>query len=100
MTISDIILIDTTVQEKNIEKCRDIAKQESVILRQSYKRTLKRLMIDQRFREHPKRRKRANAAARRIKTETIVLCRYVHGTFVHYPNIKIWSQENQWVFQT
>ena len=50
-----------------LEKCRDIAKQESVVLRQSYKRTLKQLMIDQRFREHPKRRKKANAAARKIK---------------------------------
>jgi len=42
-------------------------KQEGVVLRQSYKRTLKQLMIDQRFREHPKRRKKANAAARKIK---------------------------------
>jgi IS5 family transposase len=73
-------LVDSTVQEKNItyptdtklqkkiiEKCRVIAKQEGVVLRQSYKRTLKQLMIDQRFREHPKRRKKANAAARKIK---------------------------------
>jgi len=29
---------------------------------------LKQLMIDQRFRQHPKRRKKANAAARKIKT--------------------------------
>ena len=36
-------------------------------MRQSYKHTLKQLMIDQRFREHPKRRKKANAAARKIK---------------------------------
>ena len=74
------VLVDTTVQEKNItyptdpklqkrivEKCRDIANNEGIILRQSYKRTLKQLMIDQRFREHPKRRKKANAAARKIK---------------------------------
>jgi len=74
------VLIDTTVQEKNItyptdpklqkkivEKCRAIAKKEGITLRQSYKRTLKQLMIDQRFREHPKRRKKANAAARKIK---------------------------------
>ncbi|MCK4360218.1 MAG: IS5 family transposase [Bacteroidales bacterium] len=75
------VLIDTTVQEKNItfptdtklqkkiiEKCRKIADNEGIILRQSYKRILKQLMIDQRFREHPKRRKKANAAARKIKT--------------------------------
>jgi IS5 family transposase len=74
------ILVDSTVQEKNItyptdtklqkkiiEKCRDIAKDEGIVLRQSYKRILKQLMIDQRFREHPKRRKKANAAARKIK---------------------------------
>jgi len=74
------VLVDTTVQEKNItyptdpklqkrivEKCRDIANNEGIVLRQSYKRILKQLMIDQRFREHPKRRKKANAAARKIK---------------------------------
>jgi len=75
------VLVDSTVQEKNItfptdtklqkkivEKCRDIAAKEGIVLRQSYKRTLKQLMIDQRFRDHPKRRKNANAAARKIKT--------------------------------
>ena len=75
------VLIDTTVQEKNItfptdtklqkkiiEKCRKIAEKEGIVLRQSYKRILKQLMIDQRFRQHPKRRKKANAAARKIKT--------------------------------
>jgi IS5 family transposase len=74
------VLIDTTVQEKNItfptdtklqkkiiEKCRAMADKEGIVLRQSYRRTLKQLMIDQRFRDHPKRRKKANAAARRIK---------------------------------
>lgn len=74
------VLVDTTVQEKNItyptdtklqkriiEKCRDIAEKEGIVMRQSYKRTLKQLMIDQRFRDHPKRRKKANAAARKIK---------------------------------
>jgi len=77
------VLVDTTVQEKNItyptdtklqkkiiEKCRDIADKEGIVLRQSYKRTLKQLMIDQRFRDHPKRRKKANAAARKIKVIT------------------------------
>jgi IS5 family transposase len=75
------VLVDSTVQEKNItfptdtklqkkivEKCRFIAEKEGIALRQSYKRTMKQLMIDQRFRDHPKRRKKANAAARRIKT--------------------------------
>lgn len=76
-----VVLIDTTVQEKNItfptdtklqkkiiEKCRSIAAEEGIKLRQSYKRTLKQLMIDQRFRTHPRRKKKANAAARKIHT--------------------------------
>ena len=76
-----VVLIDTTVQEKNItfptdtklqkkiiEKCRAIAAREGIKLRQSYKRTVKQLMIDQRFRSHPKRKKKANAAARKIQT--------------------------------
>jgi IS5 family transposase len=74
-------LVDTTVQEKNItyptdtklekkiiEKCREIAKKEGIKLRQSYVRTIPQLMIDQRFREHPKRRKKARQAARSIHT--------------------------------
>ena len=75
------VLIDTTVQEKNItfptdtklqkkiiEKCRCIADKEGIKLRQSYTRILKPLMIDQRFREHPRRKKKARAAARKIHT--------------------------------
>ena len=75
------VLIDSTVQEKNItyptdaklhkriiEKVNKIAKQEGITLRQTYTRTLKQLMIDQRFHYHPKRRKKARAALRRIKT--------------------------------
>ena len=76
----DEVLIDTTVQEKNItyptdvklqkkviERCRKIAKGEGIELRQTYQRELKQLMIDQRFHSHPRRRKKAMAAARRIK---------------------------------
>jgi IS5 family transposase len=75
------VLIDSTVQEKNItyptdaklhkriiEKVNKLAKQEGIILRQTYTRTLKQLMIDQRFHSHPKRRKKARAALRKIKT--------------------------------
>jgi len=74
------LLFDTTVQEKNItfptdvklqkkivEKCRKIAEKEGITLRQTYKRELKQLMIDQRFHSHPKRKKKALAAARKIK---------------------------------
>lgn len=75
------VLIDSTVQEKNItyptdaklhkriiEKVNKIAKREGITLRQTYTRTLKQLMIDQRFHNHPKRKKKAKAAMRKIKT--------------------------------
>lgn len=77
----DEVLVDSTVQEKNItfptdtklhkriiEKVNKIAQKEGIKLRQSYTRTTKQLMIEQRFRNHPKRKKKANAAAKKIKT--------------------------------
>lgn len=73
--------VDTTVQEKNITyptdsklhrkiitKCIAIAEKEKLELRQSYTRTLKKLGIDQRFRNHPKNRKKAYKADRKVKT--------------------------------
>lgn len=73
--------IDTTVQEKNItyptdnklhrriiKKCVAMAEKEGIELRQSYKRTLKKLGIDQRFRTHPKNAKKARRADRKVKT--------------------------------
>lgn len=75
------VLVDTTVQEKNItfptdtklykrviEHCISIAGKEGITLRQSYKRTIKKLMLAQRFRNHPKNRKKALAAQRKLKT--------------------------------
>lgn len=75
------VLYDSTVQEKNItfptdaklhkkivEYVRNIASKEDIKLRQSYKRIVKQLMIDQRFRTHPKRSKKAKAAGRKLKT--------------------------------
>lgn len=72
--------VDTTVQEKNItyptdsklhrkiiKKCTAIAEKEGVELRQSYSRTLKRLGVDQRFRNHPKNGKKARRADRKVK---------------------------------
>jgi len=73
--------IDTTVQEKNItyptdaklhkkiiSKCVQISRREGLAMRQSYRCTLKELSRDQRFRSHPKNRKKALRADRRIKT--------------------------------
>jgi len=73
--------IDTTVQEKNItyptdnklhrkivKKCVAIADKEDIELRQSYTRTLKKLALDQRFRNHPRNHKKARRADRKVKT--------------------------------
>ena len=75
------VLVDTTVQEKNItfptdtklykriiEHCVGIAKKERITLRQSYRRTTKKLLHAQRFRNHPKNRKKARAAQKKLKT--------------------------------
>lgn len=72
---------DTTVQEKNITfptdaklhrkiiaKCKKIASKEGIELRQTYTCTLKKLGLDQRFRNHPKNKKKAYKADRKVKT--------------------------------
>jgi IS5 family transposase len=82
------ILIDTTVQEKNItyptdtklakkiiEKCRKLAKGEHLQLRRTYKKELKQLMKEQYNGHHPKRRKKATKARKRIKTIAFTLVR-------------------------
>ena len=73
--------VDTTVQEKNItfptdtklhkkviDKCLKIANKENLTLRQTYTRTIKKLLIDLRFSTHPKNRKKAKKARKKIKT--------------------------------
>ena len=75
------IVIDTTAQEKNItyptdvklrkkviEKCLKMARAEGIELRQTYTRTVKKLVLQQRFAHHPKNWKRAHAAKRKLKT--------------------------------
>jgi len=72
---------DTTVQEKNItyptdnklhrkiiKKCIAIADKDDIELRQSYRRTLKRLLMDQRFRNHPRNKGKAKKADKKVKT--------------------------------
>ena len=72
---------DTTVQEKNItyptdnklyrkiiKKCVAIADKEDIELRQSYTRTVKKLLMEQRFRNHPRNKGRARKADRKVKT--------------------------------
>ena len=75
------VSVDTTAQEKNItyptdsklrkkiiDKCIKIASKEHIVLRRSYKRTVKQLMRDQYNGAHPKRHKKANAAKRKLRT--------------------------------
>jgi len=77
----DNVNIDTTVQEKNItfptdsklhkkiiNKCKAIAEQEQLPVRQTYNRTLKKLSIDQRFRNHRKNKVKARKADKKVKT--------------------------------
>lgn len=75
------VSVDSTVQEKNItyptdsklhkkiiDKCVKIAKEEGIRLRRSYKRTSKQLVRDTYNGNHPRRRKKSNAARRKLKT--------------------------------
>lgn len=74
-------LSDTTVQENNvtyptdaklakkiIDSCAKIAKEEKVSQRQSYKRISKQLVRDTFNSQHPRRKKKARKAARKLKT--------------------------------
>jgi IS5 family transposase len=75
------ISVDTTVQEKNItfptddklykkiiKRCHKLAEAEEIELRQSYKRTLKQLSYDQRYRSHPRNKAKARKADKKVKT--------------------------------
>jgi IS5 family transposase len=75
------VMVDTTVQEKDItfptdsklhgkiiKKVQQIARKEDVKLRQSYSRTTKKLRLKLRFAHHPKRKKEAKLAMRKLKT--------------------------------
>ena len=79
--LEDEVVIDTTVQEKNItypvdskfyrkiiNQCRTIASQEGIILRQSYLRVVKRLLMQVRSGKHPRRVKQARQARRKLRT--------------------------------
>ena len=90
-------ITDVKLQKKIIEKCRAIAEQEGIQLRQSYKRTLKALMLAQRNGKHPKRRKKANAARRKIKTIAHRLVRELNRKLTG--PIKAYYQEQLALFQ-
>ena len=77
---SDDVIVDTTAQEKNItfptdaklyrktiEKINTIAEKEDISLRESYKRTIKKLLIQLRFSNHPRRKKQARKALKKLR---------------------------------
>lgn len=79
----DTAFIDSTVQEKNItfptdaklhkkivKKVLTIVNELGLPLRQSYTFVLKRIYRDQRFRNHPKNRKKALKADKKLRTIT------------------------------
>jgi transposase, IS5 family len=78
---SDQVISDSTVQENNttyptdaklakriIDKSAQIAKREGIVQRQSYKRISKQLLRDTYNSNHPKRRKKAQKAYKRLNT--------------------------------
>ena len=77
----DTGFIDSTVQEKNVtyptdaklhkkivDKVIKIVKELNLPIRQSYTFVLKRIYRDQRFRNHPKNKKKATKADKRLRT--------------------------------
>lgn len=75
------VQIDTTVMEKNItfptdaklakkiiDNCCKIAEREDVTQRQSYKRVVKQHLRDAYFGHHPKRKKKATMARKKLRT--------------------------------
>ncbi len=78
---SKMVLSDTTVQENNttfptdaklakkiIDKCNAIAQKEKLEQRQTYVRVSKQLLRDTHNSKHPRRRKKAKKAMRKLKT--------------------------------
>ncbi len=78
---SKVVLSDTTVQENNttfptdaklakqvIELCNRIAQKEGVDQRQSYKRVSKQALRDSHNANHPRRRKKARKATKKLRT--------------------------------
>jgi IS5 family transposase len=76
-----IVLSDTTVQENNIsfptdaklakkviDKCNKIAQREAVVQRQSYVRKSKQLVRESYNPTHPRRRKKAKKAPKKLRT--------------------------------
>ena len=85
------VVIDTTVQEKNIafptdtnlyrkisQECVKIGVKEGITLRRSYARTIPKLVFAQRGRSRPRTHKKAIKATRKLKTIAGRLVRELH----------------------
>ncbi len=86
---SKFVLSDTTVQENNttfptdaklckkvIDKCNKIAKKENITQRRRYTRESKQLLKDTYNGNHPRRKKKAKKANKRLKTIANILLKY------------------------
>lgn len=82
---------DTKLRRKIIDKCVAIAKKENIELRQSYKFTVKECLLKGRFAHHPKRKKQARAAQRKIKT---IASRLVRELYRKLPQEKVSQYES------
>jgi IS5 family transposase len=102
----DEMCIDTTVQEKNItfptdakqyrkihQKLLKIARKENISLTRTYEKEVKRLKLHTRFATHPKNRKRARYAVKRLKTISGRLLREIQRKMtleqLHHYHVKL-----------
>ena len=104
----EAVSVDTTVQEKNItfptdaklyykvaEQIWDIADRQGITLRQSYRRTLKQLKRDSWFGHHPRRKKKATKALKKMQIRVGRLLRDVtrkmddQALQEHYPIMEL-----------
>ncbi|MDC0325476.1 IS5 family transposase [bacterium] len=85
------IVVDTTVQEKNIthptdtkllikiiERCWKLANQYGIQLRRTFKKEVKKLKMSQRWYRHPGKAKLARKGRRRLRTVAGILLRDLH----------------------
>ena len=105
------ISIDTTVQEKNISyptddklykkiinKCVSIAQNEGIVLLQTYRKELKKLSIQQRFKKRKNGFKIARKANKRVKTIAGRVVRDLERKLTperlieHYSNIELYKK--------
>ncbi|MEP1490306.1 MAG: transposase [Algibacter sp.] len=84
--------IDAKLAKRIIDKCNTIATKEGVKQRQTYVRTAKQLLRDTHNRKHPKRRKKALKADRKLKTIAGRLVRELERT-LEPPTLKCYEKE-------